>query len=122
MTQPWYSTVDDYSIALWNANVKLGTKGIPGLLGRVGISHPVSIGILAASNAIALGALVITDPANLRDQSAVPFRGQEMKSIIVSDEFQELATTLASNLRQGRDLMDPPEGIMLNDEGFIEVV
>ncbi len=119
MSQPWYSTIDDYGIYLLRANVDLAGPAIAVKTARAaGLAGGPVTAVYLAANVLALGALVINDPANLRDSDSTPFRGQDLQSILTSDEFQQLAL----DLRQARDLMDPPEGIVLNEEGFIEVV
>lgn len=69
MSQEWYRTIDDYGIALFKANLAMGTKGYPGLLARIGISNPIGFAMVAGANALALGALVALDPAGLRGGS-----------------------------------------------------
>jgi hypothetical protein len=108
MSQTWYQTIDDYSIALLQANVAAGTKGYPGLLARIGISNPIGVGMVLTANAIALGALVAFDPAGLRG-------GDKYRE--TSRDILPLITTEASSGWSGGSTIS--SGMVKDEEGLI---
>ncbi len=86
MTQTWYQTIDDYSIALLQANVAAGTRGYPGLLARIGIANPIGVGMVLTANAIALGALVAFDPAGLRGGDNYRETSRDVLPLLITTE------------------------------------
>jgi len=104
--------VDDYAGYLLEANLKAGTKGLPGLLGRIGLSQPAGVAMLAAANAIALTALVVFDPADLRSRETRS--GRPASQRLQDPEVQEFVAELRAGINQ--------EGMVKNAEGFIEIV
>lgn len=104
--------VDDYAGYLLEANIQAGTKGFPGLLGRIGLSQPAGVAILAAANVIALTALVIFDPADLRSRESRS--GRPASQRLQDPEVQELVAELRDGINQ--------QGMVKNAEGLIEIV
>lgn len=119
--QPWYRTIDDYAIALWDANTKGSTIAIRQWLVRAGLSNPYSGAVLVGANALALAALVAFDPADLRSKSP---SGRSAMQVLGNDPVLrgELEQGL-TNLKEAYvTAMTTQQGLVKDDEGQIEIM
>lgn len=108
--------VDDYAYYLLQANLQASGPGVALKIARAtGVASPLVAGVYGAANLLALGALVILDPADLRAR-------EKRASNWMKPSVQKDAIKLASSMKELYQYEGPSQGMRKDQRGVIEIV
>jgi hypothetical protein len=111
--------VDDYAYYLMQANLESSGPGVALKVARAtGIASPLIAGAYLAANVLALGALVVLDPADLRERE----RKAKDRSTWMDRSTQADAVELFNQVKEIYQYSGPSSGMVKDERGVIDII
>jgi hypothetical protein len=111
--------VDDYAYYLMQANLESSGPGVALKVARTtGIASPLIAGAYLAANVLTLGALVVFDPADLRERD----RKAKDRSTWMQRSTQADAVDLFNQVKEIYQYSGPSSGMVKDERGVIDIV